>query len=636
MLSFSVLRYAGLVCWVSCWVLYAQAQSLIVDALVTPPLCGSAPNGSIQITVSGGVPPYSYEWSTGETDAALFGLAPGTYFCTVLDAAGNSNAISATVPVGPTVSLQLVESVPVSCGGLNPGSLVVQATGGSGIYTYALCGSLSSNTSGAFNNLSVGSYCIEATDQNGCLATASFSVGGSTEPFTAQVIRVSPVTCAGAQNGEIQLSVSGGVAPYQLTTDLGLTFTPGLTLTGLAPGLVSVYVQDANGCVSNVFEVTITEPAPLAFSQASYTVTACEGDALTLAAGVTGGTGGRTFNWFPGTGLVNATAAEPVFAGSETQTYTVTVTDVNGCTATAGYTVSIAQARYFVGSARLNPGGVYVRIRTSDSTTVLADTSRAALVLPGGAPEAARLLYLRTEVPDSIPHTYYSAESLPIHVIQWATPVGVAGCVPPQFLPATTFTAPNFESPFPLTSLLAGRVTALPNGQGGGLAGLKILAVDVSTNNSAIRAGVTDAQGNFRIQVPQGRYELWIDRPFFEPRIQDRRFTLGPGESRTGLLLHRVGNTLVYDAATARAEPDAAPSWCTAYPNPTTGSLWLNLQDGATIREIALVSAAGKIHRLPLPVDGKVELSAYPAGVYGLQLTDTQGRTATVRVVMTP
>jgi gliding motility-associated-like protein len=292
--------------------------------------CYGANDGSVTANVNGGMQPYFYLWSNGDTTSTLSGLAPGTYSVTVTTSNGCITTGSASVYQPASAMTFTSAQNNVSCNGASNGSASVAVTGGWGSYSYNWNIQNQNNTS-SINNLIAGSYACTITDGGGCSAVASITIS---EPstLTANGLIVSNVSCNGLSDGQAVASASGGTGTYSYswsTSPVQLTQSAG----SLAPGNYSVTVTDANNCIA-VDQVTITEPAPLSIASAAFPVTCygnCNGEGIVIPAG---GTPGYTYQWLPDGGTsANAINLCP-------GTYSAIVTDGNGCTINSTLTVT--------------------------------------------------------------------------------------------------------------------------------------------------------------------------------------------------------------------------------------------------------------------------------------------------------
>jgi gliding motility-associated-like protein len=203
----------------------------------------------------------------------------------------------------------------------------VTATGGTPAYTYAW--SPTGGNSAIATNLSAGNYTVTVTDANGCTATATISI--TQPPPIALNTSFVQATC-GQVNGSATVTASGGTPSYTYVWSSGGN-TP--TATNLSAGNYTVTVTDANGCTATTSVIVTNASGPAATISASANVLCNGGNSGSATVTATGGTPAYTYAWSPTGG--NSVAANNLSAGN----YTVTVTDANGCTATA--TISITQ-----------------------------------------------------------------------------------------------------------------------------------------------------------------------------------------------------------------------------------------------------------------------------------------------------
>ncbi len=303
-----------------------QPLALNITIANTPVKCNGGNTGTASSTVTGGTPAYTYNWTpSGGTNANATGLSAGTYTLTVTDANGCSQSASTTI-TQPPVLLVNVSNTPVKCGGGNTGTASSTVTGGTPAYTYnwTPSGGTNANATG----LSAGTYTLTVTDNNGCTVTASTTI--TQPPVLTLTLSNTPVKCNGGNSATASSTVTGGTPAYTYNwTPSGGT---NANATGLSAGTYTLTVTDKNGCTITA-STTITQP-PLLTAAASSSPSTCLGSNGSASVTAAGGTPAYTYNWTPG-GQTNATAT-----GLSSGTYTVTVTDNNGCTTTAQTTVT--------------------------------------------------------------------------------------------------------------------------------------------------------------------------------------------------------------------------------------------------------------------------------------------------------
>jgi hypothetical protein len=319
--------------------------------------CNGGTNGAINITVTGGVAPYSYSWSNGATTQDVTGLCAGTYSVTVVDVRGCIKTRTYTI-TQPSVIAVTNTINNVSCFAGTNGAINITVTGGVAPYTYVW------NTGATTQDLygrAAGTYSVNITDANGCTTSRVYTI---TQPAIIDVTNVNTnVSCNGGANGAINITVTGGVAPYTYSWSNGATTQD---ISGLAAGCYTVTVVDFKGC-TKTRNFTITQPAPIVLTGTTNTVVCgCLHGMGEIYLDVTGGTAPYTFLWSNG-----ATSQNPT--GLWTGTYSVVVTDGNGCTATGSYSVisPVAMSIYSsVGNATCNGA--------SDGTIAVAVTGGIA------------------------------------------------------------------------------------------------------------------------------------------------------------------------------------------------------------------------------------------------------------------
>jgi gliding motility-associated-like protein len=310
--------------------------------------CGN-PNGQASVVATGGTPGYTYSWApSGGTGATATGLLAQGYTVTVTDANGCVSTASVTVPNAGSPTAAITASTNVSCFGGNNGTATVTGSGGTPPFTYAW--SPSGGTGQTGTGLIAGSYTVTLTDSNGCTATASVTI--TEPPLLTATATSTPVLCFGGNTGGAILVPAGGVGPY--TYSWAPSGGTGATAPNLIAGNYTCTVTDANGCTTTA-STTVTEPTLLTASSTQVDELCNGGNNASATVTAAGGTSGYTYSWAP-TGGTNPTAAG-LLAGS----YTCTVTDANGCTATASLTITqptaIVLTTSFVQSTCGNPNG---------------------------------------------------------------------------------------------------------------------------------------------------------------------------------------------------------------------------------------------------------------------------------------
>ncbi len=311
---------------------------IVPTASISNALCNGDANGSIDLSVAGGVAPYTYSWSNGATSQDIAGLAAGNYTVTITDNSGCTDVETFTVtePAVLTINPDIRD---VNCFGDNTGRIRSNVTGGTGPYTYAWS---TGNTGRNLNNRVAGTYSLTVTDANGCVATA---VGMTIAQPAMALSKLSDAqndpACFGNSDGSITINMQGGTAPYTYLWSNGDNTA---TATGLNAGIHSVVVTDAVGCTYNE-SFTLSDPARIAVAPVLTLPTCNAGADGSITVSASNGTGPYTYNW-------NTGDSGPTITGLIAGTYTVTISDAGGCSVVES--IVLGEPAVLVGNATVN------------------------------------------------------------------------------------------------------------------------------------------------------------------------------------------------------------------------------------------------------------------------------------------
>ena len=300
---------------------------------VSVPCHGSA-NGWIHLVVVGGTPPFLYNWSNGSYIKDQSNLSAGNYTVIVTDA--TSASASATIEIREPNEFTIEPTAYTYEGGYNiseeggtNGEITLYGSGGVGDVHYVWTPTHEDKRE--IGGLSVGTYSVVATDENGCSATASITL---TEPTVFHITNISSssqngynISCHGDYNGNLSVNATGGVTPYTYQWSNG---SYNQNVNEVPAGHYSVMVYDANGA-SDAAQIDLTQPEDLKISFTAITYPnsknvscyGCNNGRITPS--ITGGISPFTYLWETG----QTTA---VISNLGIGTYHLTVTDVNGCT----------------------------------------------------------------------------------------------------------------------------------------------------------------------------------------------------------------------------------------------------------------------------------------------------------------
>jgi len=285
----------------------------------TPVSCFGGTNGKATVAVSSGTFPYTYSWSPGgQTGVSATNLSSGTYSVNVTDANGCTSQGTITVTQPTVLTASITAQSNLLCNGNSNAFAKVTGFGGAPGYTYSWN---NAQTTGTATGLSAATYTASVTDLNGCTAKTTVTI---TQPsvLTASISAKTNVSCNGNSNGTATVVAGGGTLNY--TYSWSNAQTTGIT-TGLSATTYTATVTDANGCVAQT-TVTITQPPILRSSISAQINVLCDGNntgSATVAA--VGGASAYTYSW---SNAQTNTTVTGLFA----TTYSVIVTDANGCT----------------------------------------------------------------------------------------------------------------------------------------------------------------------------------------------------------------------------------------------------------------------------------------------------------------
>lgn len=305
--------------------------NLASNPILTDILCFGASTGSVDPVISGGTLGYTYTWSNGSSAAILSAVPVGTYGLTVVDANGCTDAYTyvlsqPSAPLGLTLA-----GVNILCFGASTGEVSSTVTGGTAPYSYLWGGG---QTTPDIASLPIGNYSLTVTDNNGCVISDNLTLTQPLAPLALSTV-VTDVDCHGNNTGSIDLTITGGTAPYLKTWWNGGSIILSDTTEDIGSQYANSYtvlVTDGNGCIDSLTSV-INEPlAPVAISGIVDDVNCFGLNDGAIDATVTDGTGPYTYSWSSGQ------TTEDI-AGVVAGTYTLTATDSKLCVESMTFTI---------------------------------------------------------------------------------------------------------------------------------------------------------------------------------------------------------------------------------------------------------------------------------------------------------
>jgi len=351
-----------------------QPLPLSTSALNTAALCNNSADGTITVTATDGTAPYNVAW-TGPINGnpagneilnsggnyTIIGATAGTYNISVTDANGCTAQTTSTITQPIALNASATNTAAL-CNGSADGTITVTATDGTAAYSVSWTGPVNGDPAGneiatsggnyTITGVSAGTYTITVTDANGCVTTTTSTI---TEPTTVTASATNTaVLCNGGSTGSVTGIASGGTAPYDMSWVGPNTGDPvgdeitndggSYTVNGAPAGTYTITMTDGNGCVATT-TTQIIEPIGLTASALNTAVLCNGGSSGSVEGTAIGGTAPYNMSWTgPNTGdpvgdEINTDGGSYIVNGAPAGLYTITMTDANGCTATATTTV---------------------------------------------------------------------------------------------------------------------------------------------------------------------------------------------------------------------------------------------------------------------------------------------------------
>jgi gliding motility-associated-like protein len=300
-----------------------EPPALISSHIVADVQCNAGNDGEINLTVSGGIPVYSYDWSNGDTLQDVYDLIAGTYTVTITDD-HNCELIQSIVVNEPLPLTTSFDVTDVKCYNGTDGAIDMTANGGTTPYTFVwsnpqiILGDITED----LDSIPMNTYYIQITDAHNCYHIDSTEVKQSILLITN--IDATYVTCYDSSNGAADLTVTGGTLPYSYLWNNGAITQD---LLNVKSNIYSVTIADSNGCTA-VASIDIRQPDNLSLGFEISEVSCKDNDDGSVVLYATGATAPYQFSWSNGQTTQNIA---DLLGGL----YTVSITDQQNCPYTA-------------------------------------------------------------------------------------------------------------------------------------------------------------------------------------------------------------------------------------------------------------------------------------------------------------
>jgi gliding motility-associated-like protein len=320
-------------CKINAEIIINQSSEIEINYIKTDVTCYGETNGSIDVSVIGGVAPYQISWSSLANGFSLSNLSADTYIATITD--GNNCVKQVSIIIEqPLFFIDPVVS-PISCNDENDGAIDLNLTGG--IAPFFVTWNDDASAGVQRNNLAAGTYTVIIIDSdiNQCPIEQTF-IFTNPSAIAVSTTVVNAIDCDIVNSGRIDLEISGGTIPYSFLWNNNDTTED---LEDIPPGDYSVEITDANGCkVVRQFNIFRQEPLNITFEET--TITDCDLKTVSkqTEAIVTGGYLPYSYSWSAGT------VSEPdntMMTTSQNGSYNLTITDKQGCTESKSFIVDV-------------------------------------------------------------------------------------------------------------------------------------------------------------------------------------------------------------------------------------------------------------------------------------------------------
>ncbi|MBT8191021.1 MAG: T9SS type A sorting domain-containing protein, partial [Bacteroidia bacterium] len=293
--------------------------------------CAGSRNGYLSVSASGGSPPYLYNWSTEDgnfsSDQLLDSLLPGDYALTVVDNFGckSGTEIFEIINFDKEINIFLDQLDPVLCFSDTTASII--AVGNDGAVPLDFNWSTGEKeikeiVADTIYNIGAGKYNLTITDNEGCVGISDSIVVVQPEELVFKLDTIVDLLCSGDSTGEISLLIEGGVPPYEVLWNNGMS---GSEIKDLHEGYYKALIEDSNGCLLETQELPVHSPDPLEISMVLRQANSNQGGSISIV--TQGGIAPYMYTWDSPLNFLTDSVAADLDPGE----YFFNVVDANGC-----------------------------------------------------------------------------------------------------------------------------------------------------------------------------------------------------------------------------------------------------------------------------------------------------------------
>ncbi|MBK8848283.1 MAG: T9SS type A sorting domain-containing protein [Bacteroidetes bacterium] len=304
-----------------------NVDSVAAMGQVTDVACHGNASGVITQTITAGITPFSYQWSTGGSTQDIQNITQGNYAVTITDSVG-CTALKNYMVSEPAAINTTGSATPTTCG-LSNGALSISTVGGTGVFTYQWSNAATTNM---LNNLAAATYTVTITDANACTATTTFTISASNAVLANKTQK--NLTCYGNKNGWCKVAPSQGATPYMYLWNNGNSTD---SIGNRIAGNYTCTITDAAGC-STLATFALTQPPQIQLTLSGTPATGPLFDNGTASVIASNGFAPYRYSW--NTSPIRTTQT---ITGISPGTYVVTVKDNKKCARNGAYVVGSAR-----------------------------------------------------------------------------------------------------------------------------------------------------------------------------------------------------------------------------------------------------------------------------------------------------